>query len=172
MTRNINVEALLQTPIEKQQIELVERKGIGHPDSISDGLAEAVSSALCREYISKCGAVLHHNTDETQIVAGRSCPKFGGGEVLQPIYILLVGRATKEFEGVDFATESVAIQAARKYLKNTLLNMNLDKDVIIDCKLGTGSSDLRDVFKRDTALVPPKKSNGYFLTMAFARASL
>ncbi|WP_410508420.1 methionine adenosyltransferase [Methanosarcina hadiensis] len=149
MARNIKVEELLQTPIEKQQIELVERKGIGHPDSISDGLAEAVSRALCREYITKCGAVLHHNTDETQIVAGRSSPKFGGGEVLQPIYMLLVGRATKEFEGAELATESVAIKAARNYLRNTMVNIDLERDVIIDCKLGTGSSDLRDVFKRD-----------------------
>ncbi len=149
MTRNIKVEELFQTPIEKQRIELVERKGIGHPDSISDGLAEAVSRALCREYSSKCGTVLHHNTDETQIVAGRSCPRFGGGEVLQPIYILLVGRATKEFEGVELATESVAIQAARRYLKNTLVNIDLERDIIMDCKLGTGSSDLMDVFKRD-----------------------
>lgn len=149
MARNIKVEELLQTPIEKQQIELVERKGIGHPDSISDGLAEAVSRALCREYITKCGAVLHHNTDETQIVAGRSSPKFGGGEVLQPIYMLLVGRATKEFEGDELATESVAIKAARNYLRNTMVNIDLERDVIIDCKLGTGSSDLRDVFKRD-----------------------
>ncbi|WIM44709.1 methionine adenosyltransferase [Methanosarcina mazei] len=149
MARNIKVEELLQTPIEKQQIELVERKGIGHPDSISDGLAEAVSRALCREYITKCGAVLHHNTDETQIVAGRSSPKFGGGEVLQPIYMLLAGRATKEFEGAELATESVALKAARNYLRNTMVNMDLERDVIIDCKLGTGSSDLRDVFKRD-----------------------
>jgi S-adenosylmethionine synthetase len=149
MARNIKVEELFQTPIEKQRIELVERKGIGHPDSISDGLAEAVSRALCREYIGKCGAVLHHNTDETQIVAGRSSPRFGGGEILQPIYILLVGRATKEFDGVELATESVALQAARRYLKNTLVNMDLERDVIMDCKLGTGSSDLRDVFKRD-----------------------
>lgn len=149
MARNIKVEELLQTPIEKQKIELVERKGIGHPDSISDGLAEAVSRALCREYITKCGAVLHHNTDETQIVAGRSSPKFGGGEVLQPIYMLLVGRATKEFDGVELATESVAVKAARNYLKKTMVNMDLERDVIIDCKLGTGSSDLRDVFKRD-----------------------
>jgi S-adenosylmethionine synthetase len=160
MARNIKVEELLQTPIEKQRIELVERKGIGHPDSISDGLAEAVSRALCREYINKCGAVLHHNTDETQIVAGRSSPKFGGGEVLQPIYILLVGRATKEFEGVELATESVALQAARKYLKNTLVNMDLERDVIMDCKLGTGSSDLRDVFKRDRIPVANDTSFG------------
>ncbi|MCQ1534717.1 methionine adenosyltransferase [Methanosarcina sp. KYL-1] len=160
MARNIKVEELLQTPIEKQRIELVERKGIGHPDSISDGLAEAVSRALCREYINKCGAVLHHNTDETQIVAGRSSPKFGGGEVLQPIYILLVGRATKEFEGIELATESVALQAARKYLKNTLVNIDLERDVIMDCKLGTGSSDLRDVFKRDRVPVANDTSFG------------
>jgi S-adenosylmethionine synthetase len=160
MTRNIKVEELLQTPIEKQRIELVERKGIGHPDSISDGLAEAVSCALCREYINKCEAVLHHNTDETQIVAGRSCPRFGGGEVLQPIYILLVGRATKEFEGVELATEAVAIQAGRRYLKNTLVNLDLDRDIIIDCKLGTGSSDLRDVFKRNRVPVANDTSFG------------
>ncbi|AKB13753.1 methionine adenosyltransferase [Methanosarcina thermophila] len=160
MARNIKVEELFQTPIEKQRIELVERKGIGHPDSISDGLAEAVSRALCREYINKCGTVLHHNTDETQIVAGRSSPRFGGGEVLQPIYILLVGRATKEFEGVELATESVALQAARKYLKNTIVNMDLERDVIMDCKLGTGSSDLRDVFQRDRVPVANDTSFG------------
>ncbi|AYK15359.1 MAG: methionine adenosyltransferase [Methanosarcina flavescens] len=160
MARNIKVEELFQTPIEKQRIELVERKGIGHPDSISDGLAEAVSRALCREYIDKCGAVLHHNTDETQIVAGRSSPRFGGGEILQPIYILLVGRATKEFEGIELATESVALQAARRYLKNTLANMDLERDVIMDCKLGTGSSDLRDVFKRDRVPVANDTSFG------------
>jgi S-adenosylmethionine synthetase len=160
MARNIKVEELFQTPIEKQRIELVERKGIGHPDSISDGLAEAVSRALCREYIGKCGTVLHHNTDETQIVAGRSSPRFGGGEVLQPIYILLVGRATKEFEGIELATESVALQAARKYLRNTLVNMDLERDVIMDCKLGTGSSDLRDVFKRDRVPVANDTSFG------------
>jgi S-adenosylmethionine synthetase len=123
-------------------------------------LAEAVSRALCREYINKCGVVLHHNTDETQIVAGRSCPRFGGGEVLQPIYILLVGRATKEFGGIELATESVALQAARRYLKNILVNMDLDRDVIMDCKLGTGSSDLRDVFKRDRVPIANDTSFG------------
>ena len=160
MARNIRVEQLIQTPVEKQQIELVERKGIGHPDSISDGLAEAVSRALCKEYIEKCGVVLHHNTDETQIVAGRSHPKFGGGEILQPIYILLVGRATKEFEGVELATESVALKAARDYLRNTVVNLDQDRDVILDCKLGTGSSDLRDVFRRDRIPVANDTSFG------------
>ena len=148
MTRNIKVEPLRQTPIEKQEIELVERKGIGHPDSIADGLAEAVSQALCAEYMDRCGTVLHHNTDETQIVAGRSYPAFGGGEVISPIYILLVGRATKEFDGVHIPTDTTALQAARDYLKENILNLNVERDIILDCKLGEGSSDLRDVFHR------------------------
>ena len=148
MTRNIKVEPLSQTPIEKQEIELVERKGIGHPDSIADGLAEAVSQALCAEYMDRCGAVLHHNTDETQIVAGRSYPAFGGGEVVSPIYILLVGRATKEFDGIHIPTDTTALQAARDYLRENILNLNVERDIILDCKLGEGSSDLRDVFHR------------------------
>ncbi len=160
MTRNINVEHLKQTPIEKQQIELVERKGVGHPDSISDGLAEAVSRALCKEYIEKCGTVLHHNTDETQIVAGRSAPEFGGGEVVKPIYTLLVGRATKEFDGVEIPAEAVALCAARKYIRNTIVDMDLERDMIVDCKLGTGSSDLRSVFHRDTVPIANDTSFG------------
>ncbi|MBN1133963.1 MAG: methionine adenosyltransferase [Methanosarcinaceae archaeon] len=148
MMRNIKVEKLVQTPVEKQQIELVERKGVGHPDSISDGLAEAISRALCKEYIKKFGAVLHHNTDETQIVAGRSHPEFGGGEVIKPIYTMLVGRATKEFDGVEIPAEAVALAAAHEYVRNTIADIDLERDMIIDCKLGTGSSDLRDVFSR------------------------
>lgn len=160
MTRNIKVEHLTETPVEKQQIELVERKGVGHPDSISDGLAEAMSRALCKEYIEKCGAVLHHNTDETQIVAGRSNPRFGGGEVIQPIYTLLVGRATKEFNGVEIPAEAVALKAAKDYLRNTIVDLDLETDMIIDCKLGTGSSDLRDVFQRDRVPVANDTSFG------------
>jgi S-adenosylmethionine synthetase len=158
--RNIKVEQLVQTPVEKQQIELVERKGVGHPDSISDGLAEAVSRALCAEYIAKCDTVLHHNTDETQIVAGRSSPEFGGGEVIKPIYTLLVGRATKEFNGVEIPAETVALSAARSYLKDTIVNLDMDRDIIVDCKLGTGSSDLRNVFDRDRVPVANDTSFG------------
>lgn len=151
MARNIRVEAITHTPIEEQEIEIVERKGVGHPDSLADGFAEAVSRALCKEYIRKCGAVLHHNTDQVEVVAGRSHPDYRGGEMISPIYVLLVGRATKEFNSCYIPTDTVAIGAAREYARNTLANLNVDKDMIIDCKLGIGSTDLQDVFKRGKA---------------------
>ncbi len=154
MKRNIKIEGLRQIPLEQQEIELVERKCIGHPDSIADGIAESISRALSRAYMDECGAILHHNTDQGEVVAGESAPRFGGGKVLKPIYILLDGRATKRFEGIDIPTDSIAVEAARNYLRENISSLNLERDVIVDCKLGTGSTDLRDVFRPCDSKVP------------------
>jgi S-adenosylmethionine synthetase len=145
--RNISVKHLSQTPIEKQKVELVERKCIGHPDSLADGVAEAVSRALCREYMTECnGGVLHHNTDQGEVVAGESAPAFGGGKIIKPIYFLLTGRATRRFGDKVFATDAIAVNAAREYLKTTIPTVDMDRDIIVDCRMGSGSTDLCDVF--------------------------
>ena len=147
MKRNISVKHLSQTPIEKQKVELVERKCVGHPDSLADGVAEAISRALCKEYMQECdGGVLHHNTDQGEVVAGESAPTFGGGKIIKPIYFLLTGRATRQFNGKTFATDAIAVQAAREYLRMTMPTFNMETDVIVDCRMGTGSTDLCDVF--------------------------
>src|SRR5660397_190816 len=135
MARNIRVEKITQTPIEKQEIEIVERKGVGHPDSMADGFAESVSRALCNEYIKKCGTILHHNTDQVEVVAGRSHPEYKGGELISPIYVLLVGRAKKEFKDLKIATDTTAIRAAKNYLKTTLPDIDSEHDIIIDLSL-------------------------------------
>ncbi len=154
MKRNIKIEALNQIPLEKQQIEVVERKCLGHPDSIADGIAESISRALCREYLKEFGAVLHHNTDQGEVVAGESSPKFGGGKVLRPIFLLIDGRATKMFNNEAIAADAIAVEAARDYFRTNFKMLNLDRDVIMDCRLGTGSTDLRDVFKPHTSKIP------------------
>ncbi len=154
MKRNIQIEALAQIPLEKQQIELVERKCLGHPDSMADGIAESISRALCREYLEEFGAVLHHNTDQGEIVAGESCPKFGGGKIIRPIFILIDGRATKRFNEVSIPTDPIAVEATRNYLRTHFKTLNMERDVIMDCRLGTGSTDLRDVFKPHNGRVP------------------
>ncbi|MGL4670147.1 MAG: methionine adenosyltransferase [Methanobacteriaceae archaeon] len=150
--RNIIVESLNQTPIESLDIEIVERKGIGHPDSISDGIAESVSRALCEMYLDRLGGVLHHNTDEVQITAGESNPKFGGGEVIKPIDFLLTGRGVSEYDGIKLPVDRIAIEAAKKYLSENIINLNVESEVVIECKIGQGSGDLVDVFKRDGAV--------------------
>ncbi|AKU07701.1 MULTISPECIES: methionine adenosyltransferase [Haloferax] len=152
--RNIRLESADKRAVEDQEVEIVERKGIGHPDSISDGIAESVSRALSNLYLDRVGKVLHYNTDETQLVAGTAAPAFGGGEVIEPIYLLIVGRATKEYDGEKIPVDSTALRAAREYLNENIPGLDVGTDIIVDVKLGEGSGDLQDVFGEETQQVP------------------
>ena len=152
--RNIRVQSLDRDAVDDQEVEIVERKGVGHPDSICDGIAESVSRALSELYLDRVGEVLHYNTDETQLVAGESDPEYGGGEVVQPIYLLITGRATKHYDGERLPVDPVALEAARAYLRENVPELDVDTDVIIDVKLGEGSGDLQEVFSEDGATVP------------------
>ncbi|MFA9426856.1 methionine adenosyltransferase [Natronorubrum sp. A-ect3] len=152
--RNIRVEPIDRQAVEDQEVEIVERKGIGHPDSISDGVAEAVAGALAREYLDRIGKVLHFNTDETQLVAGEAAPAFGGGEVVDPIYLLIVGRATKHYDGQTIPAETIALRAAREYLESEIPQLTVGEDIVVDIRLGEGSGDLQDVFGEDEVSVP------------------
>jgi len=96
---NLFVEQLIQTPVEDQDIEIVERKGLGHPDTLCDAIANYASVALCHEYQRAFGRILHHNLDKALLVAGGSCPKAGGGTVEKPMRLILGDRATASFQG-------------------------------------------------------------------------
>jgi S-adenosylmethionine synthetase len=57
------VKELSQVPLEQQPMEIVERKGVGHPDSICDAMLNEISIALSKEYLKKFGSIMHHNID-------------------------------------------------------------------------------------------------------------
>lgn len=159
--RNIRVSSLERPPVNDQTVELVERKGLGHPDSICDGVAEAVAQRLANEYIDRFGRVLHFNTDETQLVAGSSNPAFGGGEVNEPIYLLIVGRATKQFDGQPFPAERIALEAAREYVESNFPRLSVGTDMVIDTRLGQGSGDLQTVFGEMGTEIPAANDTSF-----------
>ena len=64
-------------PFRTLPAEIVERKGLGHPDTLCDQLAEEISRELCRYYIRETGAVQHHNVDKVLLVGGGSEVGFG-----------------------------------------------------------------------------------------------
>ena len=156
MAKNVYVEGVREVPAPLREIEIVERKGIGHPDSVSDALAETVSRALCKMYKKEVGTVLHHNTDETQIAAGKAAPRFGGGTIIDPTYILLVGRATTDVTVnkvlKELPCKPTALKAAREYMRKTFPNVDVDADIIMDARLGMGSDDLTGVYKTSGVL--------------------
>ncbi len=159
--RNIRVEPVVGRAVEEQDVEIVERKGLGHPDSLCDGIAEHVSQSLAKAYIDRVGKVLHYNTDETQLVAGSAAPTFGGGEVIDPIYLLITGRATKAYEGTQIPAETIALRAAREYISEQFPFIDFGTDIVVDVKLGEGSGDLQEVFGEDGKQVPMSNDTSF-----------
>ena len=95
----ITIEQASQIPASRRRTEHVERKGLGHPDTICECIMEAASVSLGRAYIEACGRVLHHNIDKGLLVAGRSAPHPSGGSILKPMRLIFGDRATVEVNG-------------------------------------------------------------------------
>lgn len=145
MKVDFSIDRVEEDPVDQRKLELVERKGKGHPDSICDGIAEAVSRALSQEYIDRFDEVLHHNTDEVQLVAGSSNPRFGGGEVKEPIFMLLAGRATRVFQDQEVPVDRIAMDAARNYIEQNFQELETSH-IELESRIGETSSDLESVF--------------------------
>ncbi|WP_318570676.1 methionine adenosyltransferase [Salinigranum marinum] len=142
---SFTIQHLNENPIASRSTEFVERKGIGHPDSICDGIAEAISRRLSRRYLDEFGQILHHNTDKVQLVAGSTEPAFGGGEIVDPIYVLLGGRATKTVDGQRIPVDDIAIDAAGDYVDDHFQELSPDM-VEFDSRIGETSADLQSLF--------------------------
>ncbi len=151
MARNIVVEPLRYMTAEEMEVELVERKGLGHPDYIADSASEEASRELSRYYLERYGAILHHNLDKTLLVGGQAHPVFGGGSVLHPIYILVAGRATTEVRtegGVEpVPIGTIIVRAVKNWIRRNLRYLDPDVDVIVDYRIGKGSADLVSIFE-------------------------
>jgi len=145
--RNIVIERGKHIPPSSRETEIVERKGLGHPDTLIDGAVEAASRELCKEYISRFGKILHHNLDKGQICAGGTMPEFGGGKITKPIHVLLSGRATFEAEGKKIPASDIAVGAAKRYLERTIRNIDIG-NVEFESRIAPGSKDLVELFLR------------------------
>ncbi|MCS7385656.1 MAG: methionine adenosyltransferase [Candidatus Methanomethylicota archaeon] len=147
----INIELLCQKPVEELNTEIVERKGLGHPDYIADASAESVSLALSQYYLKEFGTILHHNVDKGLVVGGRASPSFGGGYVEEPIYVIIAGRAAneviKEKEITRIPVGCIAVNAIRQFIKENFRFLDPDEHMIIDYKIRPGSVDLVSIFQ-------------------------
>jgi S-adenosylmethionine synthetase len=146
--RNIIVEGLKQTPLERQCMEIVERKGLGHPDYICDAVMDNISIRLSKEYLEKAGSILHHNVDKSLLVAGETEPKFGGGTVKQPMLFVLGDRATSQIDTLKIDVNEIAINVAKQWFKENLRFIDPEKHVRYQVELKPGSVGLVDIFKR------------------------
>lgn len=131
----------------RQKVEVVERKGLGHPDYICDAIMEQISVNLSQKYLETFGTILHHNIDKGMLVAGEVEGKFGGGRIVNPMRLIIGDRATFEAQGIEIDVPGLAISTAQEWLLDNLRFVD-PENLFYQVELKKGSAELTDIFSR------------------------
>ncbi|MCO5383264.1 MAG: methionine adenosyltransferase [Methanosarcina barkeri] len=145
--RNIVIEELKASEVYRQKVEVVERKGLGHPDYICDAIMEQISVNLSQKYLETFGTILHHNIDKGMLVAGEVEGKFGGGRIVNPMRLIIGDRATFEAQGIEIDVPGLAISTAQEWLLDNLRFVD-PENLFYQVELKKGSAELTDIFSR------------------------
>ena len=143
MANNIFIGNLID-----DSIEIAERKGIGHPDMICDEITEQISIELCHYYLKEFGAIMHHNVDKALLIGGQSQPAYNGGKVIQPLSLIIAGRATSKIREKKIHIEEIAVETAKKWIRKNIRHLDVTKDVQVTSKIRPGSDGLVELFNR------------------------
>ncbi len=152
MSSRVFLEAITSIPTFEKRFEIVERKGIGHPDTICDLLMNQISIELSKMYLKETDSIQHHNMDKSMLVAGQSQNKFGGGNITKPMKLVIGDRATFEVKEQKLPVEEVAISTAKKWFENNLRYVK-DEHVEYQLEIGTSSHELRSIFENPKTFV-------------------
>ncbi|MBT6605353.1 S-adenosylmethionine synthetase, partial [Candidatus Bathyarchaeota archaeon] len=145
---NVHVNMLGRIALEDQPLEIVERKGLGHPDTICDAVMNQISVDLSKEYLNKFGVVLHHNVDKSLLAAGIATPAFKGGKILEPMRFVFGDRATFKVGDEEIPVDEIAAKSASNWLKENLRFVDPAEHVVFQSQIKPGSMALADIFDR------------------------
>jgi S-adenosylmethionine synthetase len=149
MASYVVVEPLDKKPVEQQEIEMVERKGLGHPDYIIDSACEEASIMLSQYYFQEFGKILHHNLDKGLLVGGRAYNTFGYGRLEEPITIIIAGRASTSVKTPTGVTlipyKEIITKAVRDMIRRNFRFLDFDQHIQLEIRVRESSPDLKAV---------------------------
>lgn len=146
--KNVFISQLAQVPLEERSLEITERKGLGHPDTMCDNIMNQVSIDLSVEYMKRFGNIYHHNLDKGLMAAGETHVAFGGGKVVKPILVVYGDRATFKVGDEEVPVNDIAVNSTKKWLRKNLRFIDPEKHVKYQSEIKTGSAALQDIFSR------------------------
>ncbi|OGD44462.1 S-adenosylmethionine synthetase [Candidatus Bathyarchaeota archaeon RBG_16_57_9] len=145
---NVFINRLGRSAVEDQALEIVERKGLGHPDTICDSVMNRISIELSKEYIKRFGVVLHHNVDKSLLAAGVAVPGYKGGRVVEPMRFIFGDRATFKAGDEEIPVNDIAERSAKQWLRENLRFLDPERHVTFQSQIKPGSMALSDIFAR------------------------
>lgn len=117
---------------EKSEIEVVERKGMGHPDTLADKLAEECSRVYAKYCYEKYGVILHYNFDKLYIGAGLF--KYENNKInkYSNIIVNINGRVSNTMNGEKIDVDEILKPVIKKYLKSVMPRLDVENDLTIN----------------------------------------
>lgn len=132
-------------------LEVVERKGLGHPDTICDLLTERVSFDLANHYLRTFGKILHYNMDKALLVGGGSRPRFRGGEILEPAKFYIGDRAITSFRGQTLNLDELIENSLHSWLNENLRYLKLGENLLWKNEIKQAAMNLSSVEDRQVS---------------------
>jgi S-adenosylmethionine synthetase len=145
---NIKIINDFNKNIEKEDVEMVERKGIGHPDSLADLIAETFSNKYSRYCIKNFGVILNHWADKVLISGAKSEINFGNARILKPVNIYLFGKATNRFGKHTINISNIFKESVEEVFTSVFKNSNMLKHIryIVDINDGIGMDHSKEFY--------------------------
>jgi S-adenosylmethionine synthetase len=167
-----------QQPTAAWPVEVVERKGLGHPDTLADGVAEAISRAYSRYTLEHFGEVAHHWVDKCMLIGGESQIGFGSGRLIKPMTLIVVGKASERIGERAIPVRDIAGEAARAFFAERLPLLDVATGLRIEYRLnsavgaGRPARWYRPGSSADLTPLTAARSNDAVICTAYAPLSL
>lgn len=87
--------------------DVAERKGIGHPDSLADLVADTFSRRYGSWCLRQFGILPNHWVDKVNLVGAAARVGFGGFEILKPVDCYLFGKITERIGGSPIPVQAL-----------------------------------------------------------------
>ncbi|CAM2361557.1 methionine adenosyltransferase [Listeria seeligeri] len=111
--------------------EIVERKGIGHPDTICDAIAEKCSKNYSLYFYNKYKKFGHHWFDKVILIGGESNIDFGAGEIIKPYKIIVAGKCVKSVGNEKVPLMEIFKASCKEVLDECLTGFDIEHHLII-----------------------------------------
>lgn len=144
-----------------KDFEVVERKGVGHPDTIADHLAEKISIEYSKYCLRKFRLILHHNVDKVTVMGGLlEIKDWGKAKMKKPIRVLVNGRMSDSFRGVKIPIKKIIKKTVNDQMHKILPHLDIHTWLKIMIETTTYSKNPR-FFKPLSVDDLPEQKNPY-----------
>ncbi|MGI5447440.1 methionine adenosyltransferase [Streptomyces sp. CA-243310] len=118
--------------VEDLPYELVERKGVGHPDTMCDAIAERMSRFYSLHCLKEFGGVAHHWFDKVTLYGGGADTDYGRGELTSPYRVMVFGKAAFRVGAVEIPVQELVFRAAAEVLAEVTTGFDATRHLVVE----------------------------------------